>query len=200
MATRRTGMHKATHALAYSAYYGVLVHLPRSYAPAGTVARVLRRLAARQMLTSAGSDINVEKGAVFGSGNGISLGSRSGIGVNADIHGTVTIGDDVMMGPHCTILSRNHEFEDTSTPMNQQGFAHDEPIVIEDDVWIGANVTITSGVRIGRGSVIAAGAVVSRDIPPYSIAGGVPAKVIRKRGQRTDPSTPATASGMDVDG
>ena len=58
---------------------------------------------------------------------------------------------------------------------------NDAPVVIEDDVWCGANVTILKGVTIGRGSVIAAGSVVTRSIPPYSIAGGVPARVIKKR-------------------
>ena len=58
---------------------------------------------------------------------------------------------------------------------------YDQPVVIEDDVWVGANVTILKGVTIGHGSVVAAGAVVTKSCPPYSIIGGVPAKVLRKR-------------------
>lgn len=167
--------------VAYVLYYNVFTHLPRSYAPGGKVGLLARRWAAERLLDDAGTEINVEHGATFGSGNGIRLGNRSGIGIDAELHGTITIGDDVMMGPRCTMLSRNHEIDDTSRPMNQQGFGEDRPIVIEDDVWFGANVTVTSGVRIGKGSVIAAGAVVTKDIPPYSVAGGVPARVLRSR-------------------
>lgn len=167
--------------LAYVAYYGVARRLPRSTAPGGTVARAVRRALAGLLLDVAGQEINVERGASFGSGRGISLGSRSGLGIDCDLHGTITIGDDVMMGPRCTMLSRDHEFSRTDIPMNAQGFGQDRPIRIEDDVWIGANVTVTSGVTVGRGSVIAAGAVVTKDVPPFSIVGGVPARVLKSR-------------------
>lgn len=172
---------RAVRAVAWGAYYSVLQHLPRSFAPAGQVGFVARRLAAQQMLDACGPEVNVEHGANFGSGKGIRLGARSGIGIDADLHGTITIGDDVMMGPRCTIFSRNHRTDDTSRPMNAQGFEQDKPVVIGDDVWLGANTTILPGVRIGSGSIVAAGAVVTGDVPPYSIVGGVPARVLRSR-------------------
>lgn len=90
------------------------------------------------------------------------------------------IGDYVMIGPYCIFASVNHKFDDFKSPMILQK-PEVKQIVIEDDVWIGAKVTVLPGVTIGRGSIIAAGAVVSKDVEPYSIVGGVPAKLIRYR-------------------
>lgn len=175
-------LSQALRGAAYVAYYAVGTHLPRSYAPGGGPAARLRARAGQRLLDHAGPDVNIEHGATFGSGKGISLGARSGLGVDAEILGPVVIGEDVMMGPRCTIISANHRFDDVTVPMNRQGWSEvDRPVVIEDDVWIGANVTITARVRVGRGSILAAGSVVTRDVPPYSIAGGVPARVLRSR-------------------
>ncbi len=182
--------HDVAHALAYGAYYLLGRALPRSYAPGGTFATRVRSAAARRMLDHAGPDINVEHGATFGSGRGVRLGARSGIGVDAELLGSVRIGDDVMMGPGCTFISRDHAFDDPSRPMNQQGLGQERTIVVEDDVWIAANVTVTAGVRIGQGSVIAAGSVVVRDVPRYAVVGGVPARVLRSRDAVPD-SAPA---------
>ncbi len=176
-----TRAQRLANGMRYVLYYSLASRLPRSYAPGGSAAAVLRRRLAGPLLGQAGRDINIETGAVFGSGRLLTLGDRSGLGVDADIHGPVTIGNDVMMGPRCTILTRNHRIDDTTVPMNQQGFQEYKPVVIEDDVWIGANVTIMPGVRVGTGSVLAAGSVVVHDVPPYSIVGGVPAKVLRSR-------------------
>lgn len=93
----------------------------------------------------------------------------------------VTIGDNVMIGPHCMIASGNHDYRQLEVPMRRvRGFS-DGPIVIEDNVWIAANCTITDGVRIGREAVIGANAVVTKDVAPYDIVGGVPARVIGNR-------------------
>ncbi len=79
------------------------------------------------------------------------------------------------------ILSQNHRFDDLSVPMCQQGFQEDKPVSIDDDVWIGNRVIILPGVRVGGGSVIGAGAVVTKNVEPYTIIGGNPAKVIGRR-------------------
>lgn len=176
-----TRTQQLVRGVSYLAYHGVAARLPRSFAPGGGLGRRLRGLTAARLVDRAGADINVEAGAYFGSGKGLVIGDRSGIGIEADIHGPVTIGNDVMMGPRCTILTRNHRIEDVSIPMSRQGFAEYQPVVIEDDVWIGANVTIMPGVRVGAGSVLAAGAVVVRDVEPFSIMGGVPARLLRSR-------------------
>jgi acetyltransferase-like isoleucine patch superfamily enzyme len=99
-------------------------------------------------------------------------------------HGGLEIGDYVRIGPHTIIVPANHGFSRIDIPIYLQPITK-KGIKIEDDVWIGANVVITDGVTIHRGAVIGAGAVVTKDIPPYSVAVGVPARVIKKRGNNT---------------
>lgn len=94
--------------------------------------------------------------------------------------GPITIGNGVRIAPHVMIIAANHIFADTDTPIYKQG-VEKAPIVIEDDVWIAGKAMITAGVRIGRGSVIGAGAVVTKDIPAWSVAFGVPARVMKTR-------------------
>lgn len=93
--------------------------------------------------------------------------------------GGITIGDRVYTAPLVQMLAVNHVFSDPARPIVAQGITA-EGIVIEDDVWIGAGAIITDGVRVGKGAVIAAGAVVTQDVPPHTVAGGVPAKVLRE--------------------
>lgn len=94
--------------------------------------------------------------------------------------GKLVIGNHVMTGPNVGMYVANHFYKDPQKTIDSQGYSEND-IIIEDDVWIGANSIVTSGVRIGRGSVIGACSVVTKDIPPFSIAVGAPAKVIRKR-------------------
>lgn len=102
----------------------------------------------------------------------------------------IMIGKKVIFGPHPTIITGDHrtdivgkyimDIEDHDKFENGIN-RYDSPVIIEDDVWCGANVTILKGVRIGKGCIVAAGAVVTKSFPPYSIIGGVPAKLIKKR-------------------
>lgn len=96
----------------------------------------------------------------------------------------VFIGDNVMIAPHCMIASGNHDFLQIDKPMRMAGSLSKGPIIIENGVWIGANATITDGVKIGHDAVIAAGSVVTKDVAPYDIVGGVPAKIIGNRKQK----------------
>ena len=131
------------------------------------------------MLENCGKGVNIESGATFSSK--VTLGDYSGIGINAKIYGTCHIGRYVMMGTDVTIITRNHRFDRTDIPMMEQGFEEERPVYIGNDVWIGDRALILPGVHIGDGSIIAAGAVVTKDVPPYSIAAGVPARKIRDR-------------------
>lgn len=134
------------------------------------------------MLAECGEKVNIEKGAAFSVK--VTLGDRSGIGVNAKLHGTCHIGNDVMMGENVTVITRNHRMDRTDIPMMQQGFEEERPVFIGNDVWIGDRVILLPGVHLGDGCVIGAGAVVTKDIPDRAVAAGVPARVIRMRGEQ----------------
>lgn len=162
-------------------YYGFAKHLPITSYPFGRLGKKLRYLCCSKLFRQCGPNVNIEHGADFMFGETIEIGSRSGIGINAFIRADVIIGNDVMMGPRVTIYGRDHCFESTDIPMMDQGMGEYERIVIEDDVWIGANAIILKGVRVGKGTIVGAGAVVINNVPPYSVVGGNPAKVIRSR-------------------
>lgn len=115
-------------------------------------------------------------------GEGLKVGNNSNIGPYAYIgcSGYIEIGNNVMMGPRVGIYAENHVFSRTDIPMKEQGVER-RFVKIEDDVWIASNSVILAGVTIGRGSVVAAGSVVTRDVPPYSVVAGSPAVIIRNR-------------------
>lgn len=110
----------------------------------------------------------------------ISIGEGTTINRNSMILGKVTIGNYCLIAPNVVIVGSNHNFDDKAVYIRKQGISS-KGIIIEDDVWVGANVTITDGVKIGKGSIIAAGSVITKDVETYSIVGGVPAKFIKSR-------------------
>ncbi len=99
------------------------------------------------------------------------------------ISANLRIGHNVVIAAQCSFISAQHVFSDVSRPIHEQGLTTKGDIVIEDDVWLGTGVKVMDGVRIGQGAVIGANAVVTKDISPYSVAVGMPARVIRKRGE-----------------
>lgn len=111
---------------------------------------------------------------------GITIGSRSLIGEACILRGQggITIGDDVFLAPLVQMLAVNHIYDDTSRPISLQGITA-QGIVVEDGAWIGGGAIILDGVRIGRNAVVGAGAVVTKDVPPYSVVTGNPARVVR---------------------
>lgn len=121
---------------------------------------------------------------IYGSaiGEGLKIGNNSSIGPYSYIgcSGYIEIGENVMMSPRVSIYAENHLFDHPELTIKEQGVRR-EFVKIEDDCWIAANTVILAGVTIGRGSVIAAGSVVTKDVLPYSIVGGVPAKLIKHR-------------------
>lgn len=128
-----------------------------------------------------GKNVNIERKADFGKGDGIIIGDNSGLGVNCDVRGPLEMGTNIMMGPDVVIMTSVHDTTRTDIPMNQQGHLPKQKVTIGDDVWIGARVIILPGVNVGKGSIIGAGAVVTKDIQEYSVVAGVPAKVIKVR-------------------
>lgn len=110
----------------------------------------------------------------------ITVGDNCSFNTYSVVHGLVTLGNNVRIAPGAKIFGENHGFSDLEKPICTQPNTR-KGIIIEDDVWIGANAVICDGVRVGAHSVIGAGSVVTRDIPPYSVAGGNPARVIKSR-------------------
>lgn len=110
-------------------------------------------------------------------GNNVSL--NDNVVINADCGGTISIGNDVLIGPGTILRAANHAFEDISIPIRHQGHLYGK-ITIGDNVWLGAGVIVLPDVDIGTGSIIGAGSVVTKNIPAGSVAVGVPARIIKK--------------------
>ena len=109
----------------------------------------------------------------------VRIGDYTRIGLHNTIIGPVTIGNHVNLAQGITVTALNHNFEDSNKRIDEQGVSTN-PVTIEDDIWIGANAVILPGVTIGHHSVVAAGAVVTKDVPPHSLVAGVPAKIIKQ--------------------
>lgn len=122
----------------------------------------------------------IESGACINNAVGdVIIGDYTRIGLHNTIIGPVNIGHHVNLAQGITLTALNHNFEDSEKRIDEQGVST-TPVVIEDDVWIGANAVILPGVRVGTHSVVAAGAVVTKDVPSHSIVAGIPAKIIKK--------------------
>lgn len=158
--------------------YAFAKHLPESY-KINLGQKKIRAFCGKCLLAKCGKNVNIEKNAEFA--YSVELGDNSGLGINCRISGKTVIGKDVMMGPNVCIFTKNHAFDKTDIPMNLQGMSEERPVVIEDDVWIGANAIILQGVTISKGAIIGAGAVVTKDVPEYAIVGGNPAKLLKYR-------------------
>ncbi len=139
-------------------------------------------------LNRCGEHIFIGEGCALNPPKNISIGDHVYFGKNCliqSVHGEIIIGSHVMFGPGVNVHGGNHIIDNIGYDdyMDRQikNFGDDSPIVIEDDVWIGANAIILAGVHIGKGAVVGAGSVVTRDVTPYSVFCGVPAKFIRSR-------------------
>lgn len=152
--------------------------------------RVLNRLVqifAKRRFKNYGSNIRFHALTSYFSYSSISLGNDVYIGPNAFFSATesfITIGDKVLFGPNVTIMGGDHNIRPVGQYMYDVKHKEpddDLPVIIQNDVWIGTGAIILKGVTIGMGAVVAAGAVVTKDVPPFSIVGGVPAKVISMR-------------------
>jgi maltose O-acetyltransferase len=109
------------------------------------------------------------------------MGDYARIGKDCELHGEVHLGDHILMAPECVFYTVNHEHGNLDVPMDLQGDTDMNAIYVGNDVWLGRRVMVMPGVHIGDGCIVAAGAVVTKDLPPYCVGGGVPAKVIRPR-------------------
>ena len=139
--------------------------------------------------TKYGGTITIEKNCELLNGVLVmTYGGTIEIGTNCSInpytilygHGNLKIGNNVLIAGHCLIIPANHNFSEITIPINQQGLTK-KGIIINDDVWIGAGCKILDGVTIGEGAIVAAGSVVNKNVEPYTIVAGVPAKKIKSR-------------------
>lgn len=142
----------------------------------------------KSQMKSCGKNVSLHPAtSIFFGLSNLSLGNNVSIPRFAHIFCTdapLTIGNNVIFGPAPTIVTGDHRIDVIGKPIflsYDKQPENDAPVIIQDDVWVGAHVTILKGVTIGRGSVVAAGSVVNKSTPPYSISGGIPAKTIRFR-------------------
>lgn len=143
-------------------------------------ARAVREYEARRMLgqcRSVGSDVRLRTPVTIYHPGSLSFGDQVDVGEYVVIRasGGVTVGSRVLIAAHAVIASRQHP-----TTLPRWGVTEDGPITIEDDVWIGSGAVLLPGVTIGRGAVVAAGAVVTGDVAPFTVVGGVPARLIKQ--------------------
>jgi len=138
---------------------------------------------------SIGNNVSIGKnsiiectGVIREFGEGLKIGNNVGIAQNAfiQVRGYVEIGSNIMFGPGVSIYSENHTFKELDKLLIEQPTER-RGVIIEDNVWVGANVSILDGVIIGEGSIIATGSVVTKSVDKFSIMGGIPAKLIKKR-------------------
>lgn len=132
-----------------------------------------------------GKDSTIEDFSTVNNGVGdVIIGNRTRIGMSNVIIGPVTIGDDVMFAQNVVLSGLNHGYEDVNLPPSLQK-VETKPIIVKDEVWIGANAVVTAGVTIGKHSIVAAGCVVVKDVPPYSIVGGNPGRILKQYNHET---------------
>jgi maltose O-acetyltransferase len=161
-------------------YYFIGRHLPGSDAPYSLGSKKIRRLLCKGIFKKAGKNLNVEHGAFFASGRDIEIGDNSGLGLNCRVTGPLKIGNDVMIGPDVMIFTQNHETSRLDIPMRLQT-APKRKVEIGDDVWVAARAIILPGIKINKGAIIGAGAIVTKDVPEYAVVGGNPARIIKYR-------------------
>lgn len=135
-----------------------------------------------------GKDVYIMEGCKIYYPGGVEIGKCSGINHYTDIggRGGLKIGNYVMIGPYCQVLTAEHNYQDLNKPIYLQGIKCGQ-VVIEDDAWIGTHVVILPNVRIGKGAIVGAGSVVTKDVKPYSIVAGAPAKLIKYRYSNKNP-------------
>lgn len=152
----------------------------------------------RRHLARVGRNFSIMSGAKIFEPSNVTIGDDVGINMGVILDpmegGHIEIGNSIGIGPYCVLRSSDHGFSDPNVSFRKQPHVGGT-IVLEDDVWLGSHVVVTRNVRIGKGSVIGAHSVVTKDIPPYSVAMGVPARVVKSRLDGLEQAPPRRTSG-----
>ena len=175
-------MHRFSKLFFLSAYYGFAQYLPDSYSKIfGKPSNWLRVFCVKHIVKECGKIDTVNRRAYFGNGANVELGDHCTLGANTSIPNDTIVGAYSMVSRQTYILHGNHCFDRTDIPIKCQGSYPDKQTIIEDDVWIGMRSFLTPGRHVKKGTIVAAGSVLTHDFPEFSIVGGAPAKLIRMR-------------------
>ena len=168
-------------------YYGIAYHLPsKTFRFGGGISRKFRYWCCKHLFKKIGKVANIERHAFFGSGSKIEMGNYSSLGLNCHIPYDTIIGDYVMMGPNYYIFAEQHNTGRTDIPMVKQGNTKPKQTIIGNDIWIGRDVMMSPGRHIADGSIIAMRCVLTKDFPPYSVVGGCPCRLLKRRKEIDD--------------
>lgn len=162
-------------------YYIFVRNLPSSYFPMGSFFNKVR-IFVLSGLIHIGEKTYIQTGFRFGMRDVVKIGHNCQINEDVYIQSAI-IGNYVLIAQRVALLAVTHHFASTEIPIIKQGSTEAKPVIIEDDVWIGRNVVVMPGITIEKGAIVGAGAVVTKNVPPYAIVGGIPAKIIRFRTQ-----------------
>ena len=154
--------------------------MPHTFWPGGIIFSHIRRLTLLGMGCRIGKGCEIEPHIDVGFSPDLRIGDHCQINQRVMVH-AAEIGDYVMIAPDVVFLDRFHIFDRTDVPMAKQGASARKKIVIGSDVWIGQRAILMPGISVGDGAIVGAGAVVTRDIPPYAIVAGIPARIVRFR-------------------
>ena len=164
----------------YFLYISFFRFTPEDYRPYSLFFPWIRNFLAKKFLKKCGDNIRVKYNSDVSPD--VSIGNNSELGQRSLIHAGVEIGNNVIMGPDVKIYTRNHIADRLEIPIQIQGKSF-KKTKIENDVWIGANVVILPGITVGSHSILAAGSIVTKDVPKFAVIGGNPAKVIKFRNE-----------------
>lgn len=163
-------------------YYGFATYLPDSYSPIlGKFSNFIRVFLCRKIFKMCGAKVIINRKAYFGNGRELEIGDFSSIGAETIVPNNIMIGKYVMMAPYVHILTNNHCFERIDIPICLQGYYPHNRVIIEDDCWIGQRAMVMPDRIIKQGTIVAAGTIVTKDFEEFSILGGNPSKLIRRR-------------------
>lgn len=166
--------------LSLAIYYAIFYNLPHSRFLSFTSTWRVWYVSEVLKLMPFDKRSKIEYNVYLSNANGITIGKNCRINENVFIQQAI-IGNNVLIAPNVSILSVSHNHENIDIPIVDQGDSLPNPPIIEDNVWLGRNVVVMPGMRIGEGAIVGAGAIVTKDVPPFAIVGGVPAKIIKTR-------------------